>query len=199
MGTRTLTDGDGVWYILAMPRKPLNPVQKRIHQQTQKRLGDFAKLFTGDVKERAFKVRYLNALQYHHFHSFALANTRGLSELIFRRWIREDDNFVEACNVIRLTFVDHLEYAVLCRNGYYGLDRQKRYMNIEVKGMCDFLRIARYHGIYRRLKGNGGGEKGSAAGRVSRDGEGESCSVVEEGSERDLCAIPATTVFPQKP
>ena len=182
-----------------MPPKLLDEVGKRVAYQTRRQLNAHVPFFLGNNIEKKMKLRSLEALTGKHFHSFALVDTKGLSELIFRRWLREDDAFMECCNIIRLSFVDTLEYAVLCRSGFFGGTSRAKYETVDTKGLCDFLRIARYHGVYRRLKGNGWSGKVKATGGVSREGEGQSCAIIEEGREGDLCTVPAADAVSQKP
>jgi len=181
-----------------MPRKKVSEAVKQFRHDTARRLNIFSKYFIGDNILRKKKLRYLEALTQYHFHSFAILHTQGSHEYEFRLWIREDDAFMEACNVVRLAWIDRLEYAVCCRSGFYGPEKFERYKNIDTRGMCDFLRIARYHGVYRRLKEDGRGWKAGSAGKVSRDGEGQSCAVVEEGGQRDICAVPQADAVPQE-
>lgn len=180
-----------------MPRKTVSPALRKMRNTLQRRLKEFPTYFTGDVIEKKAKMRYLEALNQSHLHSFAVTSTRGLSEWTFRKWLKEDEAFMEACNVVRLSFVDRLEYAVLCRSGYYGPERQTKYKAIDVDKLCSFIRIARYNGIYRRLKADGGTGAPGKTGGVSRDGEGAACSIVEEGGEGSLLSLPAAAPVPR--
>lgn len=182
-----------------MPRPKISEAVKQFRHDTAKRLNIFSTYFIGDNILRKKKLRYLEALTQYHFHSFAILHTQGAHEYEFRKWLREDDAFMEACNVVRLAWIDRLEYAVVAKSGFYGPERAARWKGIETLGMCHFLRVARQHGIYRRLKVDGGKGQAGLPSRVSRDGEGETCAVVETGREGDLLAVPKADVVPQEP
>lgn len=182
-----------------MPRKVVSPAMARMRDDIWKRMRPYLPYFLGDDVEKKAKGRYLEALTLKHFHSFAIKETRGVNEWIFRKWLRDDDAFMEACNIVRLAFVDSLEYRALCRCGIYGEDLKKKYYGVDVPALTSFIRIARQHGVYRRLKGTGGPGQAPATGAVSRDGEGLSCVQIEDGREDDLCSLQATAPVPQKP
>lgn len=181
-----------------MPRKKVSPALALARTKVWKRINSFFPHFVGDNVLRKAKGRYLEALALKHLHSFAVQETRGVTEYMVRKWLVEDEAFMECCNVMRLAFIDNLEYRALCKAGVYGPKSQVKHRHINVADLCQFIRIARYNGVYRRLKGTGNAGEAGPAGVVSRDGEGRSCVQIEDGREGDLHAIPAAVPVPPK-
>ncbi len=181
-----------------MPRKVVSPALAAVRTKVWKRITPYLPHFLGDNQTKKAKGRYLESLSLKHLHSFAIQETRGVNEYTFRKWLREDDSFMECCNIVRLAFIDSLEYRALCKAGVYGPVSKAKYKSVDVGDLCQFIRIARYHGVYRRLKGTGGPGEARAPGSVSRDGEGQSCVQVEDGRPDDLHSVsPADAVPPQ--
>ena len=167
-------------------RKQVSEVQMKIRHEIICKMRGFIEYFQ---QPKSKKLRYLEELGVYHFHKYAIRNTLGLNEYEFRKWIKEDDAFRECVNALRQQFIDECEYLMLCRAGYYGADKQKRFAHVDNRSMAEFVKIARGYGVYRKYSGDGWGSKTKPAEGVSAGGEGKGGSVDSAGSEGSVCSV----------